>query len=238
MLKIAIFDDEEIIVNYVENLIRENIQENIKIYKYTKMEEIKRDVKKEILTDIDIMYIDIKINRTNGIIVAEKLQRENPKLKVIFMTAFSQYSEEIFRTKPTYLLLKPIKKENFEKSLHKALQDRINDRANKKIQSFSVKGKIFNIQIDQVKYIESIKRVIFIYEQNFNRKLYAKLNEIQKNLPKEFVRCHQSYIVNLEKVKELNTKEFILNTGEKIPISQTRYKHTKESFIKYLGETL
>ena len=112
MLKIAIFDDEKIIVDYVEKIIKNYLKENIKIYKYTKITEIEKDYKKGIFQEIDIMYIDIKINQTNGIEVAEKMQAENPNLEVIYMTAFSQYSEEIFRTKPTYLLLKPIKKEN------------------------------------------------------------------------------------------------------------------------------
>ena len=74
MLEIAVFDDEKIIVDYVGELIKENLEVNAKIYKYTKLEE-------------------------------------NPKIKIIYMTAYNQHSEAIFKTKPTYLLLKPIKKE-------------------------------------------------------------------------------------------------------------------------------
>lgn len=51
------------------------------------------------------------------------------------MKAYSQYSEAIFKTKPTYLLLKPIKKEQIKKSLEKALQE-------------ENKVKIFNIEAE------------------------------------------------------------------------------------------
>ena len=117
MLGIAVFDDEKIIVDYVGELIKENLDVNAKIYKYTKLEEFKGDCKKGILQKINAIYIDIKIDLLNGIEIAKKIQQENPKIKIIYMTAYSQYSEAIFKTKPTYLLLKPIKKEQIKKKL-------------------------------------------------------------------------------------------------------------------------
>lgn len=83
------------------------------------------------------LCIDIKIDLLNGIEIAKKIQQENPKIKIIYMKAYSQYSEAIFKTKPTYLLLKPIKKEQIKKSLEKALQE-------------ENKVKIFNIEVEKV----------------------------------------------------------------------------------------
>lgn len=212
MLGIAVFDDEKIIVDYVGELIKENLDVNAKIYKYTKLEEFKGDCKKGILQKINAIYIDIKIDSLNGIEIAQKIQQENPKIKIIYMTAYSQYSEAIFKTKPTYLLLKPIKKEQIKKSLERALQE---EKQNKSIKTFNIKGKIFNIEVEKIKYIESNKRVVIIYEEDLKRRIYGKLDEIEEMLPSNFVRCHQSYIVNLEHVRELNTHEFVLHTRRK-----------------------
>ena len=209
MLGIAVFDDEKIIVDYVGELIKENLDVNAKIYKYTKLEEFKGDCKKGILQKINAIYIDIKIDSLNGIEIAQKIQQENPKIKIIYMTAYSQYSEAIFKTKPTYLLLKPIKKEQIKKSLERALQE---EKQNKNIKTFNIKGKIFNIEVEKIKYIESNKRVVIIYEEDLKRRIYGKLDEIEEMLSSNFVRCHQSYIVNLEHVRELNTHEFVLHT--------------------------
>ena len=212
MLGIAVFDDEKIIVDYVGELIKANLDVNAKIYKYTKLEEFKGDCKKGILQKINAIYIDIKIDSLNGIEIAQKIQQENPKIKIIYMTAYSQYSEAIFKTKPTYLLLKPIKKEQIKKSLERALQE---EKQNKSIKTFNIKGKIFNIEVEKIKYIESNKRVVIIYEEDLKRRIYGKLDEIEEMLPSNFVRCHQSYIVNLEHVRELNTHEFVLHTRRK-----------------------
>ena len=106
------------------------------------------------------------------------------------------------------------------------------------IKTFCIKGKVFSVKINNIKYIESNKRVIIIYEKDFKRKIYAKLSDLEKMLPEQFIRCHQSYIVNLGHAKELNSHEFILNTGEKVPVSQAKYRETKNTFIKYLGESI
>lgn len=235
VVKIVIFDDEKIIVNYVEELIRKYIKQDVRIYKYTDIQKFKKDFRKGILEELDILYIDIKIDKINGITIAKKLQEDNPRLKIVYMTAYSEYSEEIFRTNPTYLLLKPIKKEKLEESLKKAMEE-YEDKGD--IKTFYVKGKIFNIKIDSIKYIESNKRIATIYEKDFKQNIYTKLSDLEKILPKQFVRCHQSYIVNLGQVRELNSHEFVLNTGEKVPVSQAKYKDTKNTFIKYLGEII
>lgn len=234
MCKIAIFDDEKIIVDYVENLIKKYVMKNVKIYKYIDISDLRNDFKNGNLGDLDILYIDIKIGKADGITIAEKMQKSNPNLRVIFMTAYTEYSEEIFRVIPTYLLLKPIKEEKFKKSLEKALEYKEHDK--NLIRTFGIKGKIFNIKIDNIKYIESNRRVATIHEKDIDRCVYAKLSDLEKTLPEYFVRCHQSYIVNLEEARELNSHEFVLNTGEKIPISQTKYNKSKQSFIKYLGD--
>lgn len=77
-------------------------------------------------------------------------------------------------------------------ALIKAIKE---DKTEESVKTFSVKGKIFNIKINNIKYIESDKRVAIIHEKDIVRKIYAKLNELEELLPKQFIRCHQSYII-------------------------------------------
>ena len=84
MLGIAVFDDEKIIVDYVGELIKENLDVNAKIYKYTKLEEFKGDCKKGILQKINAIYIDIILgrnfkNKTNIFIIKTNKKRTNKK---------------------------------------------------------------------------------------------------------------------------------------------------------------
>ncbi len=49
-----------------------------------------------------------------------------------------------------------------------------------------------------------------------------------------FARCHNSYIVNLTKVRELSDKKFVCENGKNVPISKTYYVDVREKFLSYL----
>ena len=42
----------------------------------------------------------------------------------------------------------------------------------------------------------------------------------------------------MEKVNILTTNKFILKSGDKVPVSQSKYKDTKEKFLNYLGDSI
>jgi len=62
------------------------------------------------------------------------------------------------------------------------------------------------------------------------------LNKVQKKLPnKNFVRCHRSYLVNINEVKKVSFKEkvFILKNKDRISISRRRMKDVTKHLIDY-----
>ena len=65
---------------------------------------------------------------------------------------------------------------------------------------------------------------------------YGKLDEIQEKLPEQFIRCHQSYIVNIEKIQFLSGKEIILDDDTVIPVSRNKYKDTKDKILYYFSD--
>ena len=63
---------------------------------------------------------------------------------------------------------------------------------------------------------------------------YAKEVDIEKYLNIDiFVRCHNSFIVNFEKVRRFDRSEFIMRNGESVSISRSRYSEVKERFDKW-----
>ena len=64
----------------------------------------------------------------------------------------------------------------------------------------------------------------------------AKLSDIESTLPDRFVRCHQSYIVNMEHIARLDRQNrmFILQTKEQIYISRRMFREVSERYETYL----
>lgn len=64
---------------------------------------------------------------------------------------------------------------------------------------------------------------------------YDTLDDIQKNLSEDFIRCHNSYFVNLKYVKEFTPSEFRLYSGISIPISRSYAKEVKREFAAFIA---
>ena len=59
---------------------------------------------------------------------------------------------------------------------------------------------------------------------------YGTLDELENTLPEQFLRCHRSYIISVEKISliKLSLHTVRLNNGCIIPVSRTYSKHLKE----------
>lgn len=105
---------------------------------------------------------------------------------------------------------------------------------------FVVRNKetLMRVDFDEIIYIESRQRIVVIHTKQRVIEFYGKLTDVFNNLPQDmFVRCHQSYVVNLEYVKILNKTEriFVMRNQEKIEISKSYYPHIQERLEMYLN---
>ncbi|MFV0396068.1 MAG: LytR/AlgR family response regulator transcription factor [Coprobacillaceae bacterium] len=82
-----------------------------------------------------------------------------------------------------------------------------------------------NIRIDSINYIKSVKHYLKI---NTSSATYSERNTIQGFLEKvnsnQFVLVHRSYIVNVDKIKEVKNDSIILHDDSSIPMSRTYKK--------------
>ena len=73
------------------------------------------------------------------------------------------------------------------------------------------------------------------------------MSELEQRVNEKFVRCHQSYLVNMQHVECMDKEEsfymdrwlkrdiFILDQQKHVPISKNRYAQTRKYFEEYLG---
>lgn len=91
------------------------------------------------------------------------------------------------------------------------------------------------VLLKDIYYIESQKRVINIHYYDGFSTYYYKLDEVEKKLKNNFLRTHQSFIVNLDKVKKLVNDGLLLYGGTIVPISRSRYKDVVGTVSRYLN---
>lgn len=103
---------------------------------------------------------------------------------------------------------------------------------------FTVKNKssLLRISFDEISFFESRQRLAIVHTARQTVEFYAKLSEVMNSLPpQDFVRCHQSYIVNLQKVSRLDKHNrcFILTSGLPIEISKSNYAPAVAQYEAY-----
>ena len=60
---------------------------------------------------------------------------------------------------------------------------------------------------------------------------YAGLEDVQRQLGEEFLRCHKSFLVNLEKVVRFSKEQIVLEDGTNIPISRSYAKNVRQRLL-------
>jgi Response regulator containing CheY-like receiver and SARP domains len=121
MIKVIIVDDEEFNLLEIEEVIRDKHDLQMVgsfLNSYKALEASK-------LLKPDIAFLDIEMPEINGLELSEKLLDINPVIKIVFITAYSQYAVEAFEVNAVDYVLKPIRKERFDKTLKRIVDTKI-----------------------------------------------------------------------------------------------------------------
>lgn len=235
-MNIAICDDHKIILSEVESLVRRVLGNGCNVSAFMNGCDLTEYIYCKAGGDIDILISDIMLGNTNGIELVKKIKKDFPNIKTIFITGYAEYSQEIFEAEPSYFLLKPLNKDKFRQALDFVIKTGEND--NERLLPFRIKGgDIKNFKNSDIASFESrMRKVILHGKTGEETEMYGKLDEIERRLPENFIRCHQSYIVNMNFAVTLNTRSFTMRGCTEIPVSQAKYGATKRRFILFHNE--
>lgn len=181
----------------------------------------------------DILFLDIYMPKINGIETAKKIRNIMKDVKIIFITSSMDHCYKAFEVFAFNYIVKPLDKQKLKYVMDEALEG-INKERSQQIY-FSYKGRRYRIFTKDIFYLESRDKIIYFHMyDNSMYQCYGKLDEIIIQLPKElFVRCHQSYIINIYHVTEMSTNNFKI--GEiVINISKVHQKKSRDFYYEYL----
>ena len=163
-------------------------------------------------------------------------------MKVIFgfdsnsLISVSNFSFSFFKSVDSYdvdatgYLLKPLKPEKLDVVMNKITQSQ-----NIGVYRIQHRRKIVTVKFDDILYVESSNSKCILHSNNKNYCIYKRLTDIEAELSdKRFLRCHQSYLVNMDYIKNAD-KQFELLNGELVCIRQRSLKAIKQEFINYIG---
>lgn len=185
----------------------------------------------------DIVFFDVHIGEADGIKLSEKLRNHDESVVIIFMSHCKDSVFRCFDSSPLTYMLKPISYEDVFHVMEKALK-KIKD-CYRPMFSFTYENVVYSIPLDEIICFESNLRVIYIKTFHEQYRFYGKLSEIEKQLKKHsFVRCHQSYLVNMQHILKIDSNSILTSTNETYQISRGKSQAVKEKMLEYVGSML
>lgn len=169
-------------------------------------------------TNTGIYFLDIDLHSDiNGIQLAEKIREHDPRGFIVFITTHAEMSYLTFIYKVE--AMDYIIKDNYAdikqriKDCIQNAHDRYKSKSSElqKVFSIKVNDKIINIDYNDILFFETSSTIHKIILHSINRQVefYGKMKEIEKNLDDRFIRCHTSFIINRDKIKEIDKKNRI-----------------------------
>lgn len=162
----------------------------------------------------EVVFLDVGIKGQNGIECARILSDLNPKVKIIFATAHSEYMSEAFELYAFDYLVKPFDMERISRTLERisSLVQPFPFEQEEKIakseyqDKLLVKGKesMSFIHIPDIILIQRENNATVIYTDTDSYSTSVSLSELERRLdPEQFMRSHKSYIINLSRIRKI-----------------------------------
>ena len=235
MLHIAICDDIALHRNHTEALIKEYFDSKpTEIEIFCQGKALLEGIKKGSYCP-DIAVLDIKMDDMDGIQLARELNLLLPDCQIIYLTAYLDYATEVYKTEHSYFVLKQQMEYRLREALDKACVQLKQPAA--EVPSLSVKKhrSMTLVPVSEILYLERLgrkTRISCLSCEHWTSQPPAELLNTLSMSP--FIRCHQSYWINLDMVMALRENEFHLPGDIKIPLSRTFRQEAKDAFFAQL----
>lgn len=198
---------------------------------FSSAEELEAELENQRM--FDVLILDIRLERMTGMELAKKLRREDNRISIIFITGCEEYLREGYEVQPVHFLLKPIEKSRLREAL---LTDW---KLNHKPERVTLRrgNRTLGLMLREILYIEAgVNHNIRIVLEGREEMFPVTLSEMEQKLPAEsFIRCHNSYLVNLEYVREWNRSALQMADGVRLPVGRKYYKECQAAFISYIN---
>ncbi|MBR0398670.1 MAG: response regulator transcription factor [Eubacterium sp.] len=232
MLDIHICDDE--------NFEREKTKEILNAFAHDHQIQIRVSVTsslKELEQHIflegnkpDILFLDIEFDeeQETSIRLAEKIGRELPSCSIAFLTNHLSYATDVYTANHFYYVIKG----ELESRLD-AILKRYYERSRKII--LHTKKMEWCFESNDIMYVERARRCCYVFlADGDSNKISLGFEQVAAEFDQPmFIRCHNSFLINLNYLQQYLSDTFVLKNGKEIPISRSYQKACHQAFLKW-----
>lgn len=183
----------------------------------------------------DILFVDVQLGAASptGADLVSRTVPTGSAVQVIYVSGYLEFAPEAYRTEHTWFLAKPFKQDELDEALGRAIENL--ERLRRGPILVRASGSLVQLVPEAIAYVESDRRRAHIHLRDREVVAYAKLSELEHTLPGQFIRCHKSFLVNMDYIAELRARDMVLVNGAVLPVSQRCRKLLHNRFVQHVG---
>ena len=224
---IAVCDDDPEVLDEITSLVRAALAaDSAEIDRFSSGETLLQTLRQE-PDRYDLLLLDILMGELNGVELARTLRSGGNRTRLVFVTSSREFVLDGYKVEASDYLLKPVDPAELTETLSRLLR-------RPSAAEFKTPGESALLIIpDDIRWAEAFDHTTRLHTAGGEHMVLGTLGEAAEKLPKEkFMRCHRSYLVNLDYVCQVGRTELHLTDGVRIPISRGSSGRVREALIQ------
>lgn len=229
-MRIAICDDSQAARNEIICHLKQICNENeYSVEEFQSAEELL-----EVFSEsaFDIIFLDVEMKKIDGIDAGIKIREQDSKAIIIFISNHSKYALRAYDCEAFYFIVKPIEANKFKSVVQKAIE-----KYKLFHQYYIIKnrGQLIKLTINDIYYVEIYRKRLIFHTKAEIYETAGKIKEAIKALaPYGFYQTHQGYLVNMNKIKDFNEFDIILDNDERVMVSIRKKADVLKAYAEHL----
>ena len=201
MLKFALIDDDSKLLKDLYKMlesifIKHDFDAEI-VFHSTKINALLNYIKN---SKVDVLFLDIDLkSKLSGLEIAKIVRESNKDCYIVFETAHLEYGLMAYKYKTFDFICKPVTSQRLEDCVLRLFDDI--SGSNKKFIRIDNKNTI--ISESEINYIKKEGMKLIFHTTSRDYEVYSSFLKIQGTLPNNFVRCHKSFIANIDNITKV-----------------------------------
>jgi DNA-binding LytR/AlgR family response regulator len=181
----------------------------------------------------DIYFLDIYLPGITGMDAARAIREADTNCFIIFITSSESHTMDGFMVQASGYVLKPLSAEKMDKAMHMCRQL---FEKNSRVVCFPHGGENQSVSVADLLYVEIYRGKAAFHMKRGKLNFYLPLDEIEAKLGGEpFLRCHRSYLINMNHVADLRHNDFIMRNGDVVPIRKNGGREVRVAMANFLA---
>lgn len=239
MLQIAVCDDNKKELTEILQMLSEYAQKakdyDFNVHGFSSSKELLISMDGN---DFDFYLLDIVMPDITGLQLAEAIRQKDEQAVIMFLTSSAEYSLDSYSVRAFSYILKPVSKEELFSCLDRAIQAAQIERS--RCVLVKTKEGICPLTYPSIIYVEYRSHYLY-YHLTDGRVVKSTAVTLpftdaaaQLFTDPRFIKTSNAYIANMDHVKLLSGRKFIMVNGQLLSISRSSYKEIKRTYIDYI----